>query len=423
MADNIATITMMNDAFKNFFLPGLRNQMDYHASAFLAQLDRNTESVVGKDIRITMAYGRVGGVGAISEAGSFPVSNPRKFKQVTWETKDLAAVFQISDKAIAASKSSTGAFANMLEKQFADCEEDARIYIGRSVLGDGTGKLGVISAAAYDSTAKTVTLTMTSAYPIVYLCEGMLVDVIDASATPDAVLAKGDCLEIVAVDDDAKTVALKGLGVDISDLASGGEGIGKIEANADYLVAHGSFNKELTGLQAVFDNNSNLYGLSRSTYPWLKVPTDTSVGEINDMAIQKLIDKAESRSGSRINFMQCAMDVRRAYINYKAALRQTVNDLEIKGGFTAMAYVNGGKKIPIVPDKYLPDGVLDGMDTNDWALYHMGDWEWRDQGDGVLTKVGGATGKAAYGAELIRFADVGCQRPRGQFRASGIVGA
>ncbi|MCK9328028.1 MAG: phage major capsid protein [Bacteroidales bacterium] len=414
MADNISVIAAMSDAYKSFFLPGLREQADYGASAFLAQLERNTESVVGKDIRITMEYGRSGGIGAISEAGSFPVANAHKFKQATWETRDLAAQTQISDKAIEASKSSVGAFANMMTKQVKDVERDVKIYVGRSVLGDGTGKLGVIHSVTWDSTAKTLTCVMTSAFPTVYLSEGMLVDIIDASATPDATLTGGTTLEVIAVDDDLLTVTLKGLLADLTDISA------TIQADNDYLVAQGSLGRELTGLSAVYDNAATLYGLSRTTYPWLKVPGNTSVGEINDMAIQALIDKAETRSGSTINYMQCAHDVKRAYINYKAALRQTVDSLEIKGGFTAMSYVNGGKKIPITPDKYLPNGYLDGMDTNDWALYAMNDWSWRDQGAGLFTKVAGV---AAWEAQLIRFCDVGCQRPRGQFRASGISGA
>lgn len=412
MSDNIAVISMMNDAYKEFFLPGLRDQMDYGSSAFLAQLERNTENVVGKDIRITMRYGRVGGIGAINENSSFPTANPRKYKQAVWETKDLSAVFQISDKAIEASKSNVGAFANMLEQQFMDCETDAKIYIGRSVLGDGTGKLGVIHSATWGSSAKTLTFVMTDTFPMVYLSEGMLVDIVDKSA--DGVLSGGTTLEVIAVDDDDKKVTVKGLLADLSDISA------NIQADNDFLVAQGSYKKELTGLAAVYNNSADIYGLSRTTYPWLKVPVNSNVGEINDMAIQALIDKAEQRSGSQINFLQCAMDVKRAYINYKAALRQVVDSLDIKGGYKAMSYNNGGKEIPIVPDKYLPNGHLDGMDTRDWALYAMNDWSWREQGGGVLTKV---NGKPAWGAELIRFCDVGCQRPRGQFRASGITGA
>jgi hypothetical protein len=412
MSDNVAVISMMNDAYKNFFLPGLRQQMDYGSSPFLAQLDRNTENVVGKDIRITMEYGRTGGIGAISESGSFPTPNPRKFTQGIWETKDLAAIFQISDKAIAASKTSTGAFANMLEKQFKDCETDAQIYIGRSVLGDGTGKLGVIASAAWNLAAKTITLTMTDDLPIMYISEGMLIDIYDDSTS--GTLASGTTLQVIAVDDDEKTVVLQGLLTDLTDISA------TIEAGVDYVVTQGSYGKELTGLTAVCDNTSELYGLSRTTYPWLKVPTNPAVGEINDMAIQKLIDKSETRSGSNINYLQCALDVNRAYINYKAALRQVVDSLEIKGGYSGVSYTNGGKKVAIIADKFLPDGVMDGLDTKDWALYHMGDWKWRDEGGGVLTKV---AGKPAWQAELIRFADVGCQRPRGQFRASGITGA
>jgi len=413
MSDNISTISMMNDAYKEFFLPGLRDQMDYGASAFLAQVERNTESVVGSDIVITMSYGRVGGIGAMDENSAFPTANGAKFKKVIWETQDLAAVFQISDKAIEASKSTVGAFANMLERQFMTCERDAKIFIGRSVLGDGIGKLGIVSATAttWDGTAKTLTLTMDTSHPMVYLSEGMLVDVYASGAT--TVLSGGNCLEVIAVDDDLRTVVLKGLLADLTDIHAG-------IATGAFLVAQGSYGKELTGLAAVCDNTALQYGLSRTTYPWLKVPVNAAVGEINDMAIQALIDKAETRSGSTINFIQCAQDVKRAYINYKAALRQTVDSLDIKGGFKAMSYNNGGKEIPIMPDKYLPDGYMDGMDTRDWALYAMNDWSWREQGGGILTKV---AGKPAWGAELIRFCDIGCQRPRGQFRAAGIQGA
>jgi hypothetical protein len=410
MPDNVAIMAVMQDAFKNYLLPGIVDQMEYGSSAFYAQLERNTESVVGKDIQMVMGYGRSGGIGAITEAGNFPVPNPRKFKRAIWETKDLAVHFQISDKSIEASKSSVGAFANMLEKMFADHETDAKFYIGRSVLGDGSGKLGTIDSATWNATPKTLTLVMDDeGTPMLYLSEGMLVDIFDVSGS--AVLAGGSCLEVISVDDDTRTVVLRGLLADLTDIAS-------TIASGDFLVSQSSYGNELTGLGAVFDNSRPIYGLSRTDYPWLKSQIVDSVGEISDMVIQKLIDKVEARTGSRINFLQCSQGVGRAYIEYKAAARQTVNSMEITGGWEAMTYVNGGKKIPIVTDRFLPEGVLDGLDTKDFALYAMNDWHWRDKDGGVLYRV---DNRPAWGAQIIRFCDLGCQRPAGQFRASGIT--
>ena len=108
MADNILALSAVAEALKEFYLPGLRYQLNDKASAFLAQIERDSQSVVGKEIVMALRYGRVGGIGNRADDGDLPTPNARKTKQAKWETKNLFARFQITDKTMKASRSNVG---------------------------------------------------------------------------------------------------------------------------------------------------------------------------------------------------------------------------------------------------------------------------------------------------------------------------
>lgn len=396
----ITALSVVQEALKEHYLPGLRYQLNDKASPFLAQLEKKTENVVGREIVLAMRYGRVGGIGNRADDGTLPTPRPRQTKQAKWETKNLFSRFQITDKTMKASKTSAGAFASLLEQEVSDCEADAKLDLSRQALGDGVGTLATVTAvdANGDAAAQIFTVDNT-----MYLAEGMLVDLIDASATPDAVLSNANEMEIVLVDDANKKVTVTPK-ADIHSTAAVG----------DYLVVSGNLGIELTGVAAVM-SASSLYGLSRTTYPWLKAYTDTVGAEISENIMQEAIDRIETKTASQINFIQCAHDVRRAYIDLLSANKQTVNTLELKGGWKAISY-NG---IPIVADKYIPSGVMDLLDLNDWGIYQMSEFEWMDEDGAMLTRV---PNKAAYEATLLKYCDLGCQRPAGQVRLSSITG-
>jgi hypothetical protein len=399
MADNILALSAVAEALKEFYLPGLRYQLNDKASAFLAQIERDSQSVVGKEIVMALRYGRVGGIGNRADDGDLPTPNARKTKQAKWETKNLFARFQITDKTMKASRSNVGAFASMLETEIKDCETDAKLDLSRQALGNGNGDLCVISAATHASGVLTLTVDTT-----MYLAEGMLVDIIDKSATPDAPLANGAGLEIIFVDDENSQVKLT-CATDIS---------ANIQAANDYLVVAGNLGLELTGLRAVAENDT-LYGLDRAnTYPWLKAQRINVNGEIADVVIQTAIDNADRKAGAQTNFLLCSYGVRRAYQNLLTATKTLANTLDLKGGWSAISY-NG---IPLVADKYVAPQKMYCLDLSDWKMYQMSDYEWMAQDGAMLSRV---SGKAAYEATLEKYADLGCGRPKGVVELYGIT--
>jgi len=401
---SMTTFTAIAEALKSFYLPGLRYQLNDKASAFMAQLERDTESVVGKEILIALRYGRVGGIGNRADDGTLPTANARKTKQGKYETKNMFSRFQITDKTIKASRSNVGAFANMLEQEIADCEVDAKQDVSRQAVSDGTGKLALIHLLTAAAGVNTLTLYDIAGndteFATNFLAEGMLVDIYDNSGS--AVLANAEGVEISLVDDVNKQI--KYTGTDVS---------GTYEVDADYLVVSGNKGLELTGLRAVFENSGTLYNLSTTDYPWLK-PTRTNInGEISEVDIQKAIDDADRKAGAMINFLYCSFGVRRAYQNLLTAQKQIVNSLELKGGWKALNY-NG---TPLMADKYILPGRIYCLDLADWKLYQMSDYEWLDADGAMLSRV---ANKAAWEATLAKYADIGCSRPRGQVELYGI---
>ena len=167
-----------------------------------------------------------------------------------------------------------------------------------------------------------------------------------------------------------------------------------------FLTVQNSYNKELTGLGAIFKDDEILYGLSRKEHKWLIPYMKKNAGEINKVVIQKAIDEIETNSGNEINFIVCSHGVRRALL---------------KNGFTVPSY-NG---IPIIADRFCPNGTMYLLNTNDFALHQLCDWQWLEGEDGRILKQ--IPNKPVYTATLVKYADLICAKPFGQGMISGII--
>lgn len=380
-----------SEALKIYYLDGLRYQLNEQASPLMSQLEKTTRGVVGGKIRMALRYGRHGGVGNRPDDGDLPTPNPRKTKQAEFDTKNLFARIQITDKTIEVSKSDRGAFANLLTQELEDAENDAKELMARQLFGNGTGKLCTVIAV--NSDAKRLTVDNVD-----YLAEGQFIDSYTAGGT-----LHDSRMEITGIDEDNNYVFV--------------DTVSSTTAN-DILVINGNYNQELTGLDAIV-NNTVLYNIDRSTNHWLKAKIINVNGELSETIMQQGIDFAEKRAGAKINFIGCSYGVRRAYQYLLQSQKRQVNTLQLKGGWEALEYAGGSQvKVGIVADKYCPPNTMYMLDTTDFAIYQVADWDWLDKHGAVLFPV---SGKAAYEAVLRKYCDLGCSRPRGVVVLTGIT--
>jgi len=404
MAVNLQNIVSMSDieeALQLFYLEGMRYQLNEETSAFLAQIEKTTENVEGWDIVMALRYGRSGGIGNLAtDASDLPRPNARKTKQAKWQTKNLAARFMLTDKTIEASKTNVASFARQLETQIRETETDAAQDLSRQVMTDEYGLLAKIDE---DDSSKT-TWEVDS---VQFLVEGMQVDIYAGSA--DSIRDSAECVEIVAVeenehdDDEAPTITL----AESKDLEDG-----------DEIFVYGNRESELFGVSSIFDNDEDIYGLDRSTYPWLKaqiydIADNGSNQDLSQTDLQKAIDGSAKRTGAEIDFIMCSFGVKRSYQALLTSDRRYHNTMELEGGWQVLDY-NG---IPLVADKYMHPNKMFLLDLSDWAMYQMSDWKWLDMDGSMFSRV---ADKAAFEATLIKYCDIGCEKPRGQVMIEGI---
>jgi hypothetical protein len=384
----MATLNMVaaSEALKINYLPALRYQLNT-ANPILSVIDRNSESVVGSEIRMALRYGRQGGVGNRAEDGTLPIPNSRKTKQAKFETKNLFARIQISDKTMKASRSRDGAFVSLLEAELEDAQNDAKDSMARQVFGDGTGKLATFSAA---TTQNTFTVSNSQ-----YFVEGMYIDVVNLAGT-----VTQSQREVTAVDDNTSQITLSGSA--FTTLAT------------DYAVVFGNLNQELTGFGSVFTTGNTIYGINRATDKWFNPTVKGTVGAISEVGIQKQIDDVDRKAGGKTNFLLSSYGVRRAYQDLLLATKRTTDVMKLKGGYEALTY-NG---MPFAVDKYAPNGTLYGLDLSTWSLYHIEDWTWLQEDGAVLHRV---ADRPVWEASLVRYCDLGCSKPKGNFIMTGIT--
>lgn len=388
----MVTMTTADNALKSFYLGAVSDMLNTSVNPLLAQIKQSTADVWGKDVRRLVRYGVNGGVGAGTEAGSLPTACGNRYMQFVTTLKNLFGSIEISDKAIRASANNEGAFVNLLNDEMDGLVKSSSFNFGRMLFGDGTGKLSSVSSIGEDGAIQLDSVKN--------IAEGMIVDFIAESAS--TVLAGGRT--ILSVDRSNKKIIVDGSTLTSTTVPA-----------SSRVVMQNSYGLELTGLGALFAESGTLYGVDKSKNGFMKPYTLSSVGTITETKIQTAIDTVEENSGSKINFIVCSWGVKRALAEQLATNKRVVDTMELNGGYKAMSF-NG---IPVVTDRFCPDGTMYLLNTDDFCLHQLCDWQWLEGEDGKILKQ--IAGKPVYTATLVKYADLVCYRPCGQAMLSGIT--
>ncbi len=381
------TTQTADSVLKSYYLNAVSEQLDKTANPLLAEIRKTTSDVWGRDVRKAVRFGVSGGVGAGTEDGELPKALSTGYAQFVASLKNLYGTIEISDKAIRASESNDGAFVDLLNDEMASLVRSSAFNFSRMLFGDGTGALAKITAVpSSGDTEYTVDSTIN-------LAEGMVVDIYtgDTRDTAGAVIA--------SVDRAANKIAFEGT-------VSGA-------ANNDVIYLQNSKGLEITGLKAIFEADE-LYGIERTGKSWLTPYTKASFGAMSEEALQEAIDGVEEYGGGKVNFIVCSRGVRRKLISELSAYRKT-DSVDLAGGYRALSF-NG---IPVVADRFCPAGTMYLLNTNDFGLHQLCDWQWLEGEDGKILKQ--IPGKPVYTATLVKYAELMCYRPVGQGMLTGIT--
>ena len=384
----MVTLQTADKALKNFYLDAITKEIDTKVSPFLAKIEKTSANVMGKGVSKIIKVGINGGIGAGTETGDLPASGDSDYITLNAPLKNLYGTIEISDKAIRASANDEGAFVNLLNEEMDSLVKSAKFNFSRMLFGNGTGYLASIISVGVD---------MYMVNSVNGFIEGMYVDFWKNGAKTHS------HLKVVSVNRENARISVEGSDLREKDPPSPGTEVRLCGCEQGY---------ELTGLGALFSSN-DIYGVPR-TKSYMKPYIESNVGEIDEEVLQMAIDTIEENSGSKVNIIICSWAVRRALTNALKEKQAFLSMMDLGDNQTVLAY-NG---IPIVVDRFCPEGTMYLLNTNDFKLCQLCDWQWMEGEDGKILKQ--VAGKPVYTATLVKYAELLCEKPCGQGVLQGI---
>lgn len=375
------TIENADKALKDYYLDAVTAQLNDGVSPFFSAIEKSAVNVYGKDVKMEVIRGTSGNILAGAEDGNLPDPYKNRYLSVVMPLKNMYGTIEISDKALRASRESSGAFVNLVNAEMEGLIASAKQNFQRMLFGDGSGKI----CKVLDSVSTTVFhVDSVKDYYV-----GMLVDVVPK------VTGTGDSygVYITAVDKENSTVTFA---TAISDTISN-----------CYMYPHGSKDNELCGLGAIFDSPT-LYGYKKTDEPYFAPYIKDAEGTLTEEMLTDMLDYVEESCNSKINMIICSYKTRKKIAALIANDRRVVNTTDVRTGFGTIA-VND---VPVYADKYCPDDRILFLNTDDFSLNQLCDWEWLEDESGKILKQ--VAGKAAYTATLVKYAELICKKPCGQ---------
>ncbi|MBR1925630.1 MAG: phage major capsid protein [Clostridia bacterium] len=380
----MVTLNSANAALKTMYLDVVANQLNNEVHPFLACVEKTSQDVVGKLVKKLVPYGINGGIGAGTEAGSLPKAQGNNYLLFETTLKNLYGTIELSDKALRASSGEAGAFVNLLTAEMEGLLSASKFNFARMLYGNGTGLLG--SGVATSSGG--YTFVMDSLKNIMF---GQKVDIYVNDVFSHSA-------RITNWDYEAKTITF--------DVACTQDMADNTKTTSLYI--QGSKNKEITGLGAIFDNNiTSIYGALKSSYTFL-TPISKTTQSLTESDIMAVLDDCEEKAGSQPNFITCSYDARLSFQNLFKNNKLNLDTQTLNGGYVAMTF-NG---IPLIAERFADNGTFYFLNSEDFKLEQLGDWQWLENDKGQILKQ--KEGYPTHTATLVKYAELVCQKPGAQ---------
>lgn len=377
------TLSNADKALKTYYLDAVSTQLDA-ISPFYAAIDKHSAEVYGKEVKLAVVRGDNSRVSAGTEDGDLPAAGSNRYVNLTSTLKNIYGTIEISDKALRASGNTGGAFIDLLNAEMEGLVSSAKVNFSRMLYGDGNGFVANITKTSGTS-------LYLDAIGRVY--EGMVIDLRSNTAAVEG----GTGLTVATVNYGDGYITLS----DTVDATL----VGKM------VYVHGAYGNEITGFKALF-GTGDIYGVTRSEESLMQ-PVTFTVTSLTEEVIMEKINYLEAFCNSRPNMLLCSYKTKAEISALLTGTRMQVNTAELSGGYSTILFDG----IPVVADRYCPDGEIYLVNTDDFVLAQLCDWSWLEDEDGKILKQ--VPGKAAYSATLVKYAELICKKPCAQGLING----
>lgn len=412
-----ATKTTMEGILKEFYLPGVRSQLNNEVF-LLSQIESGSENVEGKEAVLSLHVRRTGAIGSRAEMGALPTpGNQGTVKQRVPMYQHYATI-QVSGPSMKATASDAGAFARLPALELEGAVTDLKRDYNRQLYGTSNG---VIATCHTTNSSTTVVLLNPTRVQLDQLTEGMVIDIGTVAAPTTVVEAR----TINSVDYANGTITISGGTISTTT------GTHFIFRSGNGGAIGGAGQKEVTGLRSIINSGDSVHGVSGGTYgAWNSYVDDNSgvLRAVSENLFIRASHEVGRRSGKNVNLWVTSDGVHRQLSNQLQSIKRFPNTNVLSGGYEALDMSSAsqgsmsGEKVSLRWDVDCPNFTAFGLNTNHLKEHKSSDWDWMDEDGSVLARSITTSGGRvdAYDATLFKYSELATDQRNAHCRINDI---
>ena len=388
IADIVATL-------KEVLLPYVQDNFP-KKTILLDQMKRDSDTLVMNDEFLAPVYTtRHGGVANLANDGGTVVSSGgRDTSRATVSVEIVTGALNISKLAIDASKSNALAVQNSLQAQTETLTKDFARHVNRQLYGGGDGVVSKVRTTGGSVGTGTIAVEAIATSEAGYgtIDDGRAVDyygTINGDISPTKYFAVDQVIGVGTAAAAVGTIT----GVTGTAIVSGAPtAIVTAADDAVYIIdggGAGAGTSEILGIRAALSSStgtSTYAGLARNTVGWTPSFGSASAAltlarlETMDGDVQEYAD-AQDKYIILVN-----KTLYRKYGDLLTAMRRTVNQADLLGGWKGLEFAAGGNVVGVFRDYDVPDGEVLLINLDTWKITQVSDTSWMEDpsGGGLL---------------------------------------
>lgn len=372
---------------------GKLSENTYNSANVLLGRVKKQYNFVGRQMDIAVPTTFAGGVGS----GSLPSANFAKTELASITAKKMYSVIQIDRESVKASAQNEGAFVEMTKYAVQKGVESWMRNMSRAIFNDGSGTLGVSTAAVAGGSAAAPTVVISSATWKEANFEEKDFICVDSAANPyDA----GAMWEITAVDPSTRTITLSRLSGNAVNLTT--------DAGAKTLIMQKSQNSDPSGLKGILDKTPGVgvqaYGIDVGRR-WQSTQLDASgAGLTTDLMNQQMLE-IQRKCGKVPNLIITSFTQYRKLLNVledqkRYQLDPRSKELVGKVSFSGVEFMSSAGPVGVFPERFCEDDRMYLLNDNFIEIHHRPDFGWFDDDGSVFLRTSGDAYEARFGGYL-----------------------
>jgi hypothetical protein len=368
-------LSNVTNALEKVIMPYIQDNFNKQ-TILLDQVKRNKGvQFMNDNFYAPIRSSRHGGITNLANDGNTLVSGKSSIGQASVGVKILTGTFDISKLTLDATKTSKGAVENQLTFQATTLASDFAKDVNRQLFGDGIGVLAQVGGSVG---AGTIGLT----YKDANLDDGRSIDNygrVNGDIAPEEYIFPDMVLGVGTAAADLGTVSsVSGTTVVVT-------GAPAIAANDSIYRVDGSGGgagtAEITGIRAALSSStgaSTYAGVARSTPSWTpQLGTTSEALTLSAMEDVYLAAKKYAQGGDRYAIF-VNKTLYKKYGDILTAMRRTVNETKLLGGWTGLEFAAGAGQVGVFLDYDVPDGEVLVLNLDSFTLAQVSDMGWLD---------------------------------------------